>query len=288
MAIIWELDFYSRPLLDENNKKLWEILLCASQTGIEAPAGEPFKYAEYCPNSQVNSLWIAEALQRAIAQAGQTPDRIRFFRQSMNNMITKACGDVNLVAQPSRRTFALSRWLQERMTDVYPQHPGYNAASNASVVFPTTPPQRLPDAIQGEKWQIVSLEAAAFDDFSEWSIDFGEAFPIKQAGIAPETLIPGVIIYSSRATAIAAWMSGLELAAVNLDNTDQRTSLVLETGVLDRWVLTPLPTPALQAEAKDFEAAKQVANNIHFIAIQTDDAAETFAGFWMLRDVSLL
>jgi hypothetical protein len=287
MAIIWELDFYSRPILDENKKKLWEILLCESQTDIAAPAIAPFKYAEYCPNNQVNSLWIAEALQRAIAASGQTPDRIRFFRQSMNNMITKACGDTNLVAQPSRRTFELSRWLQERMTTVYPEHPGYNAASNASVVFPTTPPQRMPDALQGQKWQIVSLAASAFDDFSEWSIDFGEAFPIKSAGIDPETLIPGLIIYSDRATAMAAWMSGLELAAVNLDPID-RPCLVLDTGVLDRWILTPLSTPALMAEAKGFELAKQAASNIHFIAIQANPEAEDFAGFWMLRDVSLL
>jgi RNA-binding protein Tab2/Atab2 len=287
MAIIWELDFYSRPILDENKKKLWEILLCESQTGIDASTETPFKYAEYCPNSQVNSLWIAEALQRAIAESGQRPDRIRFFRQSMNNMITKACGDTNLVAQPSRRTFELSRWLQERMTTVYPEHPGYNAASNASVVFPTTPPQRMPDALQGQKWQIVSLAAAAFDDFNEWSIDFGEAFPIKSAGIDAQTLIPGLIIYSQRATAMAAWMSGLDLAAVNFEDTD-RPCLVLETGVLDRWILTPLPTPELKAEAKSFELAKQAASNIHFIALQTSPDDENFAGFWMLRDVSLI
>ncbi|MFN5388765.1 MAG: Tab2/Atab2 family RNA-binding protein, partial [Pseudanabaena sp.] len=26
MSNIWELDFYSRPLLDANNKKIWELL----------------------------------------------------------------------------------------------------------------------------------------------------------------------------------------------------------------------------------------------------------------------
>ncbi|TRT81769.1 MAG: DUF1092 family protein, partial [Microcystis aeruginosa Ma_AC_P_19900807_S299] len=24
---IWELDFYSRPVVDENNKKRWELLI---------------------------------------------------------------------------------------------------------------------------------------------------------------------------------------------------------------------------------------------------------------------
>jgi hypothetical protein len=287
MATIWELDFYSRPILDDNGKKLWELLICESLTSAVNSEEAPFRYAEYCDNASVNSIWIAEALQRAIAKAGKTPDRIRFFRQSMNNMITKACEDSALKAQPSRRTFELSRWLQERTTTVYPEHPGYNAASNASVVFPTTPPQRLPDALQGQKWQIVSLEASAFDDWSDWSIDFGESFPLQRAGVKPTTLIPGLIIYSPRATAMAAWMSGLEIAAVNFD-TEGRPCLVLETGVTDRWILTPLPTADLQAEAKAFEVAKQSAHNIHFIALQTDPDTDKFAGFWMLRDVSLL
>jgi hypothetical protein len=287
MTTIWELDFYSRPILDENGKKIWEILLCESQTGIASPTEAPFKYAEYCASNQVNSIWIAEVLQRAIAKAGKTPDRIRFFRQSMNNMITKACEDVNIVAQPSRRTFELSQWLQERMEHVYPAHPGYNAGSNASVVFPTTPPQRLPDALEGQKWQIVSLPAEAFDDFDEWPIDFGEAFPIRNAGIAPDTLVPGLIIYSPRATAIAAWMSGLELAAVSLEQ-EGTPQLVLETGVLDRWILAPLPTPELQAEIQRFETAKQAANNIHFIAVQVNPEVESFAGFWLLRDVTTI
>lgn len=287
MTKVWELDFYSRPILDENGKKLWEILLCESQTGIVPSTEEPFKYAEYCASNQVNSIWIAEALQRAIAQAGKAPDRIRFFRQSMNNMITKACTDINLAVQPSRRTFELSRWLHERLENVYPKHPGYNAGSNASVVFPTTPPQRLPDALEGQKWQIVSLPVEAFDDFNEWPIDFGEAFPLQQAGLAPDTLVPGLVIYSPRATAIAAWMSGLELAAVNFE-PEGKPNLVLETGVLDRWILAPLPTPELQAEVKRFETAKQAANHIHFIAIQANPEVESFAGFWLLRDVAII
>ncbi|MEB3214919.1 MAG: Tab2/Atab2 family RNA-binding protein, partial [Nostocales cyanobacterium 94392] len=28
MGNIWELDYYSRPILDENNKKIWEVLIC--------------------------------------------------------------------------------------------------------------------------------------------------------------------------------------------------------------------------------------------------------------------
>jgi RNA-binding protein Tab2/Atab2 len=295
MTTIWELDFYSRPILDDNNKKLWEVLICESPTGIASPAKGLFQYAEYCPNSSVNSTWLSEAIQKAIDQAGKTPDRVRFFRQSMNNMIVKACTDVNLSAQPSRRTFGLSIWLKERMEKVYPAHPNYQAGSNPSIVFPTTPPQRLPDALEGQKWQFVSLPASAFDEMNEWSIDFGESFSLKNAGVLPDTQIPGLIIYSPRALAMAAWMSGLELAAVRFDREaavkfDRASApiLVLETGVIDRWILTPLPTPALQEEAQQFEQAKQQAQDVHFIALQTDPKVEAFAGFWLLRDVKLI
>jgi hypothetical protein len=28
MGTIWELDFYSRPLRDEEGKKVWEVVIC--------------------------------------------------------------------------------------------------------------------------------------------------------------------------------------------------------------------------------------------------------------------
>jgi len=32
---IWELDFYSRPVVDENNKKRWELLICETPATID-------------------------------------------------------------------------------------------------------------------------------------------------------------------------------------------------------------------------------------------------------------
>ena len=283
MTTIWELDFYSRPIVDENKKKVWEVLLCESPTGIDTDTSNLFRYAEYCSNTQVNSTWLAEAIQKAIAQAGITPDRIRFFRQAMNNMITKACADVGVACQPSRRTFTLNEWLLDRNANVYPQEPGYQAGGAATVAFPLTPPQPLPDALRGQKWGTVALEASAFADMNEWSIDFGESFPIAGMNLKPDTLVPGMIIYTPRALAMAAWMSGLEMATVKYDTIDGQ-QLVLETGVIDRWTLTPLVNMPLQAEAKQFEDRKKEANGVHFIAIQSSPESENFAGFWLLLD----
>jgi RNA-binding protein Tab2/Atab2 len=283
MTVIWELDFYSRPIVDENKKKVWEVLLCESPTSIDADVATLFRYSEYCPNANVNSAWLGEALQRAIDQAGILPDRVRFFRQAMNNMITKACSDVGVPCQPSRRTFTLNEWIKDRTETVYPSETGYVTGSNATVAFPTTPPQPLPDALRGQKWGTVALEASAFTEMNDWSIDFGESFPLTGFGLDAETLVPGMIIYSARALAMAAWMSGLELSTVKYDTIDGQ-QLVLETGVIDRWILTPLVNMPLQLEAKEFEERKKAAGGVHFIAIQESPESEAFAGFWLLLD----
>ena len=118
---------------------------------------------------------------------------------------------------------------------------------------------------------------------NDWKIDFGEAYPIAQLELAPDALVPGLILYSQRSLAIAAWMSGLELAAVRYDSQDGQ-QLVLETGVIDRWALAQLLNMPLQAEASQFEARKKEAKGVHFLAIQSTPDSEEFAGFWLLLD----
>ncbi|MCC5618131.1 Tab2/Atab2 family RNA-binding protein, partial [Nostoc sp. CHAB 5836] len=39
--------------------------------------------------------------------------------------------------------------------------------------------------------------------------------------------------------------------------------------------------------AKGFEEAKQKANGVHFIGVQSDPKAQSFAGFWLLQEVNL-
>lgn len=47
---VWEIDFCSRPLLDERNKKIWELLICDPERN--------FEYSEYFPNSKINSAEV--------------------------------------------------------------------------------------------------------------------------------------------------------------------------------------------------------------------------------------
>lgn len=287
MGSIWEIDFYSRPIVDENNKKLWEVLVCESASNIDTELDSLFRYSEYCSSSQVNSAWLKTALESAIAQAGVTPVKFRFFRTPMNNMITKACQDLGIPAQPSRRTLALNQWLQQRTIDVYPQDPRYQAATNPSVRVQTYQPQRLPDALVGQKWVVASLRGADLTQMPEWEIDFGEAFPLTLGQITPDTIVPGIVIYSPRATPLAGWMSGLEIAALKLDASVTPNRLLLETGASDSWLLATLTNPQTLQTAQDFEQAKQKANQVHFLAVQSDPQSEVFAGFWLLQEINL-
>lgn len=44
---LWELDFSSRPVLDERGKKKWELLICSPDRS--------WQYSRYFPNNKINS-----------------------------------------------------------------------------------------------------------------------------------------------------------------------------------------------------------------------------------------
>ncbi|MBF2057890.1 MAG: Tab2/Atab2 family RNA-binding protein [Cyanobacterium sp. T60_A2020_053] len=286
MGKIWELDFYSRPIFDENNKKRWEILICESPTTIDSDPDSLFRYYEFCSNSEVNSITLGSALTRAVEKAGETPSKIRFFRRQMNNMIIKACDDANISVFPSRHTYALNDWLREREINFYPQQEGYQAPSTVtSVQYPQGNPISLPDAVRGDKldrWALVSLTGADFQDMQQWNIAFGEAFPLSLAGVKNDAKIPGLIIFSQRALPLSAWMSGLELGYLRLEE-GQFPRICLETGVSDSWILANLTDKATLAEGLGFETAKKGAGGVHFLAIQSSPESESFEGFWLLK-----
>lgn len=285
----WELDFYSRPIVDEQQKKLWELLICDSQ--------RTFEYVKTCTGSQANARWLTEALADALQQWRQishrstadSPEKIRFFRRPMQNMITRACQAVEVPSQLSRRTFALYQWLKQRSQEVYPQHPGFQPPIVLPLELGKKAPQRLPDALVGNTWRFATLSAAAFTEIDQWRIDFGDSLPLTLQQLAPETPVPGILIFSPRAVPLAAWMSGLELAFLTVEPEPQTGNfqLLLETGDSDRWIMASLKEPQILAAAQSFEQTKQQAQQIHFLAVQTDPESEAFAGFWLLQEFDI-
>lgn len=296
MGLIWELDFYSRPLLDNQQKKLWEVLICESPQQIDVDPDSIYRYAQFCPSTTVNSLWLAEAIKKAIAETGKTPTKIRFFRRQMKNMITKACEEIGINSVPSRRTYTLNHWLKDRLKEYYPTLSGYDAqaSTSATVAYPELNAIALPEAVRGDKgdkWALVSLPVQDFREMNQWEIAFGEAFPLAMYNLDPDLVIPGLIIFSSRAIPLAGWLSGLELSYCYLEEISpssrellkQVYRLRLETGVSDSWILADLTDEKSVAEARGFSKAKQLVQDIHFLAIQSSPESESFAGFWLLQ-----
>ena len=283
MSKIWELDFYSRPLLDNNNKKVWELLICDRD--------RQFEWVRECPTNEVNSEWLAKQLADCMATTGKTPIKIRFFRPSMTNIIIRGCTLAGITAQASRRVFTMSAWLAERMQSIYPNRDGFQAVDPNPLplkVLAAQDPKTVPDALMGERWISVSLKAGDFADASEWSMDFSELLDISN--LDSDTIISGLIIISARENALAAWMSGVDPVFLRFERNllGDRVQMQLEASADARWILANLQAPKDKeaiAQGAAFEKSKQNAQGFHFLAVQTSPEEEHFAGFWMLKDV---
>jgi hypothetical protein len=73
-------------------------------------------------------------------------------------------------------------------------------------------------------------------------------------------------------------------SSLSSDREEFPDRVILETGIGDAWVLSTLPNAAQKAEGQTFEAQKQGAQGVHFLAVQTNPDEERFAGFWLMRD----
>jgi hypothetical protein len=282
----WELDYYSRPILEPDGKKRWELLICATPASGDGSGQDPFRWLKVCPAASVNSVWLREAIGEALAEAADRglapPRRLRCWRASMRTMVQRAAEGLGLELVPSRRCYALVEWLQERQTSVYPQESGYMAGPLAPPPQPPAPvPLPLPEAVRGDRWGWATLPAAALADASAWEADFAGLVPLPSLADA-EAPVAGIRLFSrSRALAIAAWLSGLEPVRLAISGRQ----LVLEAGLEDRWLLGSLSENEAAAAAEAFAAARERAAGLQFIAVQAREEDQKLAGFWLLRDL---
>lgn len=286
----WELDFYSRPILEPSGKKRWELLLCSTPDprsgGAGGVEGESFRWARTCPADSVNSIWLRSALQEALDEAGRqgfgVPRRLRCWRGSMRTMVQRAAEGLGLELVPSRRCYSLVEWLQERQIHVYPQEPGYMAGPLAPPPQPiesTATP--LPEAARGDRWDWATLPAAALAEAATWELGFSALVPLPPLK-DPEVAVPGIRVFSRRrALAIAGWLAGLEPVRLEL----RGNQLVLEAGLEDRWLLATLPQEEAAAAAAAFAAARETAGGLQFLAVQPSENDPRLEGFWILRDL---
>ena len=281
----WELDYYSRPVLEADGRKRWELLICSTPAARGSTAA-PFRWVRSCPATSVNSIWLREALEEALAEAAQQgfgrPRRLRCWRGSMRTMVQRAAEALQLDLVPSRRCYALVEWLQQRQAEVYPAEEGFMVGPLAPAAAPIRGvPVPLPEEARGDRWAWATLPAAALAEATEWGASF-TGMVRQPAGLDPEAPVPGIRLFSrQRALAIAGRLAGLEPVRLELDGNQ----LVLEAGLEDRWLVTSLPDEEAKVAAAAFAQARERSGGLQFLAVQGAERDERLEGFWMLRDL---
>ncbi|KAJ1434451.1 hypothetical protein B484DRAFT_446621 [Ochromonadaceae sp. CCMP2298] len=274
MSDEWEIDCYSRPVVGDDGKKLWEVLITDSEG--------TFRYLKPLASNLVNSRNLRKVVEDVVEESPVPPKTIRFFRNQMYNMISIALSTIDVEVKPSRRTSNLFMWLQEREDHIYPRMQGYNPQLKQQTIldYDVSQPDRLPDVLKAESYAFVALPAEVFWDkqVNADNIKKGRLCPIR--GMPKTGWIHGVTLLSKRSESIAAWMDGIEIGTLKADLLSRE--LVLNTDINAQFVVAPL-LDAQKKEAKIFEKGKTEALGYHFLSVQASADSEEVDGFWLLR-----
>ena len=282
----WELDFYSRPIIDKEGKKIWELIITTTKN---FDSSNNFYWNKICPANSVNSIWLTNALKEALVDAEKEgwnkPEKVRFWRSSMKSIIKKSLENLGIDSLVSRRTYSLLERINFLERNVYPKDNGYVngvlAPSFSSQM--ENEPKPLPEAVRGESLTISEISVSELRTARNWPIEFGDIFPIEES-IEDNYLVPGLRLFSeNRAVALSAWFSSLE--PVKLIINDNR--LILEALEDDKWLVTDLPQKDADELLKKFNKSKELTSGYQFISIQSNPFVEKFEGFWILKDIEL-
>lgn len=290
----WELDCYSRPVITEGRKKLWEVLITDS-TGS-------FRFCKTLPSNMVNSKEVRQTVEELMEdpRIETKPSTIRFFRGAMFNMINIALNELDVVGRPSRCTYSIAQWLEERHKDVYPKMEGYRStmgvglggagggAGGVPSFLDVRTPVKMPDSLRGEKYAFVALPLAEFlpgGDISEDNIGVGRLCTISDRFLEDlppaDTFVQGVVILTQRPDALAAWLAGTEVSSMSCDL--RKRNLIMDTNIDTRFLMARLNDDQRQ-EGIAFEEGKDTLNGLHFVCVQRDEDDEP-AGFWLMREL---
>lgn len=276
--VSWQVDCYRRPLRDGDGNPLWELLVC-SVTG-------DFTYGDTCPQSCVSADWVTAQLTIAIQRAGGAPSTLQVFRPQTEALVAPAASRLNLSLQSTRHTPALKRWLVQRAA-WYPSLPTYTGDPYDPLALDQPPPVPVPEHLWGEQWQFAAMSSTSIEALTY------EPIPIKSQpldlmplnlGLASTTPIPGVVIEGGRqAMALALWLEQQQPAALNY-RAGNPDGLILEAGLVDRWILATFDDPEVTIAGQRFQTRQQDAQGLHFLLVRPDNSGMTYSGFWLLGD----
>lgn len=274
----WQADFYRRPRQNEAGESLWELLIC--------DATRTLTFRAWCPQSAANADWLTVQLQQAVEVNSTLPAQLQCFRPQCLSLFEAACQPLQIDVVPSRRTSALKQWLQER-TQQYPQMEGYTGESYQPLALDRPPPMPLPETLLGEQWRFATLPAgelaAAFAERPIPILAMPDDLLPMQLQLASTLPIPGVIIDGGRQSMqLARWLE--EAMPVSLHySPGQPDGLILEAGLVDRWVMATFEDPEVAAAARVYQYRQQESRGLHFLLVQPDDSGMTYSGFWLLQ-----
>jgi RNA-binding protein Tab2/Atab2 len=275
---IWQADFYRRPLQDETGQALWELVVCDPTLTFTASA--------FCPQSQANSAWIAAQLQQMAGSPDHLPKLIQVFRPQSVSLIQAAAQPLAIAVEPTRRTPALKQHLQAR-AEQYPFMDNYTRQPYQPIALEQPPPTPLPENLWGERWRFAAIAAADLEPaFGDRPIPIcsmpSELLPIHLQ--LPSTLlIPGVVIDGGKlAMRLARWLQQTRPIALNYI-PGEPDGLILEAGLVERWVVATFTDPEVIAAAQTFRQRQQASKGLHFLLVQPDDTGVTYSGFWLLQ-----
>ncbi len=202
--------------------------------------------------------------------------------------INIALSEIDVVARPSRCTFALAQWLEERNRDVYPKMEGYRPTMGGvggigGTFLDIRTAVKLPDALRGEKYAFVGLPLAEFFEgggIDASNIGVGRLAPVDKT-LPADSFVQGVVILTPRAKALASWLAGTEVAGLKADL--RKRELVMETDIDNQYLMAKL-NDEQRREAAVFEEGKDALGGLHFISVQKDEDDDP-AGFWLLREI---
>ena len=283
----WELDFYSRPILEPNGKKRWELIISSTKN---FKTFDIFLWNKRCPANEVNSIWLTqalnEALNDAIKKGWAKPSKIRFWRSSMKSIIKKSLESLGIEGLVSRRTYDLFDRIEFLEKEIYPNEKGYVkgvlAPNFASYI--ESSPKPLPEAVRGDALTISEISISELKLSQNWPIEFGDIFPIHEP-FNDNQSVPGLRLFSKeRSLALAAWFSSLEPVKLVI----RENQLILEASEDDKWLVTDFPNKEANKLNEKFLNNKKNSMGYQFISIQSTPFEEKFAGFWMLRDVEFI
>lgn len=277
-STVWELDFYSRPVYGEDNKRIWELIVVDENLHL--------CHVESVPNNMINSTELRKRLERLLEQVTVKPTVVKFYRMPMFNMISLALKDLGFEVKPSRRTYRLYHVLREREEHIYSKMPGYSPEKTLSSNYLYST-ERLPDALRGEKFAFCTASYSMLYELqNSGTIPYCDIFHMDDS-ISLEDELPGMIVYSQRAESLACWTAGAELSFIKF--LEQEQELVLECGISSHYRLAKIAKDEiLIEEAKTFEQLKRDRKGFHFYAIESlkeNSGKNSIQGLWLLNDM---